>query len=64
MTDADRAGDRFGMLDHVAFHERRRALCLKAEQPRLGADLAEPAPVGGDVAGVADRDAECFQSTF
>jgi hypothetical protein len=46
------------MLDGRAQHQRRGALGLEAEQARPGAHLAEALPVGGHVAGVADRDAE------
>ena len=39
-------------------HQRRGSLGLEAEHPRSRPGLVEPAPVRGDVAGVADRDAE------
>ena len=58
VADPDRARDRLGLLDAM---RRGRA----ARRPRPGsrasralADLLEALPVGGDVARVADRDAE------
>src|SRR4051794_15084597 len=58
VADPDRARDRLRMRDRRAVHERGRALGLEAEQPGVGAHLLKALPVGGDVAGVADRDAE------
>src|SRR5439155_27069713 len=64
IADPDRAGDGFGLLDDLSEHQRRRALGLEAPQPRRRAELAEAAPVGGDVAGVADRDAQRLEASF
>ena len=58
VADPDRAGDRLGVVDALAEHERRGALGLEAEQPRRDAVLDEALVVGGDVARVADGDAE------
>ena len=58
VADPDRARDRLGLLDAMAEHERRRALGLEAEHLRRLPDLLEALPVGRDVAGVADRDAQ------
>ena len=58
VADPDRARDRLRVRDRLADHQRRGALGLEAEQPRRGAHLLEALPVRGDVARVADRDAE------
>ena len=58
VADADRAGDRLGVLDHAALDQRRGARGLEAEHARRPAHLLEALPVGSDVAGVADRDAQ------
>ena len=63
-ADADGRRDGLGVVHVVAEHERRGALGLEAEHPRRRLDearaavLAEAAPVGRDVAGVADRDGQ------
>ena len=68
VADADRGGDGLGVVDGVAEHDRRGAGGLEAPHPRgpggrAGAAsrrrgvLAVAPPVGGDVAGVADRQA-------
>ena len=56
VADPDRGGDGLGVGDGGAADQRRRALGLEAVEDRRRADLLEAAPVGGDVAGVADRD--------
>ena len=47
-----------GFSTGAAVDQRRGALGLEAEHPRRRAGLLEALPVGGDVAGVADRDAQ------
>ena len=58
VADPDRARDRLRVRDRLAGDQRRGALGLEAEQPRRRPHLLEALVVGGDVAGVADRDAE------
>src|SRR4051794_2655399 len=61
VADPDGARHGLGLRDGRAVHERRRALGLEAEEPRPGAHLGEALVVGGDVAGVADGNAECVE---
>ena len=56
VADPDRRGDGLRLGDRGAVDQRRRALGLEAVEDRRRAELLEAAPVGGDVAGVADRD--------
>ena len=58
IPDADGGGHGLGILHHVAVDERGGAGRLPPEHPRarsLGQGLDKPLPVGGDVAGVANR---------
>src|SRR5213596_2322448 len=52
------------MLDDLARDQRSGALGLEAEQPRRRAELSEAAPVGADVARVADGDTERVEVSF
>src|SRR5205823_12267336 len=52
---------RLRMGDRRPANQRRGSRRLEAEHPRASAEFLEAAPVGGDVAGVADRDAERIQ---
>ena len=62
IADPDRGRDRLGLGDRVADHERCRAGRLEAVHPgrarrQAGRPVvAEPGPIGADVAGIADRD--------
>src|SRR5262245_33325068 len=63
VADADRGGDRLGMRDGLAVHERRRPERLPSEHPRAPARAAVDVvlqialPVGADVERVPDGDA-------
>ena len=56
VSDPDRRGDRLGVRHRLAVDQRRRAVGLEAVEDRRRPQLLEAAPVGGHVAGVADRD--------
>ena len=58
VADPDRARDRLGVLDRLAVTSGADALGLPAQHPRRRARLLKALPVRGDVARVADRDAE------
>src|SRR5881394_1166570 len=56
VTDPDRRGDRLRVRYRRASDQRRRPLGLEAVDDRSHAERFETTPVGGHVAGVANRD--------
>ena len=62
-ADADGRRDRLGLVDRVPQHQRSGPCRLHAQHLRQAGRfqpvvLLEPGPIGGDVAGVADRQAQ------